>query len=834
MTTHYELLQDLVKANKPSEVDAILMSIGDRSDLGEGERFGEANYIWSFYGGTDSNLSTIHLGSKPGRSLTERITNAIDAVLEEKMAAGGTTPASPMEAAKQWFGRPPTTSDNGLFTWDNYGIQDIDRLVQLVMTSGDDKSEPTIDVLDAGIGIPPNKFGDTIVSIKRGNKAKKAYVVGAFGQGGSATIRYSKYTLIVSRHIAAPSTVGFTLVRLMRLPDPYKVNAYVYLTVMGEDGTLTVPSCRVDEKLDYYPTIPFNSVRQWDKGTLVRHFGYQLRDLANPLQATPGNLYHLLQGMMFDPLIPFRLIDLRIPKPSGKFKNEVIRGSRNRLMAHVLKATKGAQVQEEVSEPGDTEEAPAPKGILRHHAPRQMVSLRSDANPNVGIEYWVVLSEKKSGDKVTLRPSSELFVDRGHPILGTLHGQNQGERTDLILKELDLPTLAKHIVVHIDASNADRDTRLGLFVSTREGFAEGNEYKELMRLLKEILRDDEELIAIENELVAKVIERETAGINSEVKKELSDLLRDAGLEVTQPGDSIVPGDGQDTMAPTGKGKKPRIPEPPLDTLPYPEVTRFEIVYPEDLFAIPMNERHVVKLETNADFRFDRENRIALRAEPKKLEVASKNDLRSGRMKWRLRPSEDAKPGDTGEIIATITRLDGSQIESRIRYEVRPSREVRAKRAKGLVPDFDIRPFDPYIDDDVRNQLWPNASDDDIPTLAYKAEKFGTKIIIYYSTAFTPFKAQFEKLKNQVGQAQLFQQYYQIWIGYHAILQYTFRKTLDLDPEPDAEATPVVELYSPQIQSQLQERERALVAEMQVKQALKSAELKAKLMKESIA
>src|SRR5688500_7146628 len=141
MTTHYELLQDLIKATKPSEVEAILASIGDRTELKEGDPFGEGQYIWHFYGHSGSNLSTMHVAAKPGRSLTERVTNAIDAVLEEKMAGGGSVPSSPMEAVKLWFGRPPTTSDNGLFTWKDYGLYDYDRLVQIVLTLGDKKPE---------------------------------------------------------------------------------------------------------------------------------------------------------------------------------------------------------------------------------------------------------------------------------------------------------------------------------------------------------------------------------------------------------------------------------------------------------------------------------------------------------------------------------------------------------------------------------------------------------------------------------------------------------------------------------------------------------------------
>jgi hypothetical protein len=830
MPKHLELLFRLLGATSVKNVAETLQRIGDHSESSVDTPFGESGYLWRFYGNTDSNLSTIHLGSKPGRSLTERITNAIDAVLEDRMAAGGPVPSSPMEAAKVWFGRPPTTADNGLFKWKNYRDGEYDQLVQVVIHPGDDPSAPTVDILDAGIGLHPSEFAATIVSLQRGNKMKKPYLVGAYGQGGSATIRYCKYTLIVSRHMSNPAIAGFTLVRRMRLPDPYKVDAYVYLCVREPNGEVSVPSCELAPGIDFYESFPNHGVKSWDRGTLVRHYGYELKGLENPLQASPGNLYHEFQALMFDPLLPFRLIDLRAPKSAGKYRNEVIRGSRNRLMNYTLKDVK------EDNDPGESDEGSAvtgsssPKSVLRHHVPRQLVSLRSDSTPCVGIEYWVMLSERKTGDKITLRQSSELFVDRGHPIIGTLHGQNQGDRTDVLFRDLDIPTVSKHIVVHIDASAADRDTRLGLFVSTREGFSEGNEFKELIRLLTEILRDDEELYVIENELIERIISKETAATDSEVKKEIASLLRDAGLQLTQPGDTSTGTDGNKDVQPKPKPHVPRPQLPPLLTLPYPDATRLEIRYPEDEFRVPLNERHAVGVETDADPRFDHEGRLAIRAEPPLLEVASKGELHGGRIRWRLRPTESSKAGDTGEIIVSLTKPNGNQLTDSVPFEILPIRLAKGKDSKGLLPDFDIRSIDPYKETDLADQLWPDASQDDFPHLAYKTFPMGQKIIVYYSTAFSPYRSQFQQLAARPALAQLFEHEYKIWIGYHAILQHMSRHEPTLNPDPAAEERTILERYMSQIQDQAQDKERSLVGEMQVKQALKSAELKSKSLK----
>lgn len=842
MTTYDSLLSKLLHATKPSRIDGILAELGDHTGITVNQEFGSEKYKWVFYGNSESNLSTVHLGSKPGRSLVERITNAIDAVLEARMSQTTSVPKSPMDAAKTWFGRPPTTADNGLFAWKDYRTNDYDSLVQVVVTPGDQEIEPTIDIIDKGIGITPDAFKDTILSLHRGNKMTKPYLVGAFGQGGSATIRYSKYTLIFSRHINSPNIVGFSLVKKMRLPEPYKNDAYVYLAIADDNGKLTVPSITLNGSLDPYQDFPGHGVTLWDYGTLVRHYGYELRNLDKRFQASPGNLYHLFQCLMFDPLLPFNLYDLRQKKDS-KYQREIIRGSRNRLMRYVGKpTTEDDELPDEVdavqlentpkATDNETREGKS-KSRIAQYGPRELVSLRNDVNPNVGIEYWVILSERKSNDKIISRPSSELFVERGHPIIGSLYGQNHGDQTDRLFRTLELSTVGKNIVVHIDATNADKDTRLELFSSDREGFSEGNAFYELMKILTDMIKSDSRLYEIENELIASVIQRQTSNTDSEVKKEIIGLLRDAGLKVKDTGETIVPGDGDETYHHGGGHRPGPHPRPDLPTLPYPQVTKFEIVFPKDVILIPQNNFGTVLLETDADVRFDREQRIAIRAEPLKLIEKTKSDLRGGRMKWRLQPIEGAQPGDIGEIIATITIPPGNQqIEARILYEIMPPVENRGKKSQGQVPPFDILPVDPYTERELFEKIWQDIrTNEEISNLAYRTIKQSGKIFVYYSTAFEPFRHQRQQLLNRPELSQLFEKNYKIWIGYHAILQ-EMQKPLDpeFNPPPDSSEKGRIQEYLDQYKEQLEEQERALVAEMQVKQAYKSAQRESELLK----
>ena len=817
MSSSFDLLRRLVAATKPSDVQIILEDLGDRPYISVNVPF-SGGYYWHFYGNKESNMSSINLAAKPGRSLTERITNAIDAVIEKRVAkATGNWPASPMEAAGRYFGRPPSTADNGLYAWKTYLTQGYDRLVQVILTDEDKDTEPTIDVVDDGIGISPAAFADTIVSLQEANKIKKRYVSGAWGQGGSSTLAFSEYVLIVSRHVDDPKTIGFTIVKLLDLPDPYKENAYVYLAVEATDGSLTVPSCSWDGPIELYPGSEAGVAKPqgWNTGTAVRHYGYTLgNDLNKTLASSPGNLYHLLHYTMFDSLMPFRVVDLRTGRAP---KNELVTGSRNRLM-NLLPA--GGEEADPESAEGE-----ASGTTLRHHSPREMVSPRAGESATIGIEYWVVLNYRKRGEKMVLRSrSSELYVSSSHPIVGTLNGQNQGELTGRILNDLKLSMVAKHMVIHIDATEAERDIRRELFTSTREGFKDGEVLTELTRVLANRLAEDETLQEIERELVGQLLRSETSEAKNAVRTQITGLLRDAGLRVLEPGEVLVAGgDGRPGPAPPRPPRPPRPPAVALRTLPYPQVTRFEIVYPRGVLRVALQDNQVVRVETDADFRFGREKRLAIRAEPPKLEIASQGLLQGGRMNWRLRPAQGAQVGDRGEIVATITKPDGSQLETRLPYEILPVRQEPTKTARGMVPAFDVRQVHPVEDAERFEQIWDNLGpEDDKSKVAYKVLDTPEGLIVYYSTAFGPYKEQVDGLIRQPTLTELFAQNYAVWIGYHAILQWQQRST----------ASSMARLEDEEL-AKIQEHDRAVVATMQVKQALKMAELQAKTAQQNI-
>ncbi len=141
----------------------------------------------------------------------------------------------------------------------------------------------------------------------------------------------------------------------------------------------------------------------------MRHVGFRLEGLEKSLQSSPGNMWHYLNAIMFDPLIPFRLIDLR-DTSIDKHRNELIAGSRTRL---------ASSAPSEFEQ--DTDET---RPQVRYYRDIEYVSAVDGEPPTVAIEYWVVFARRKKKDGLALRSASnELFVQSNYPIVS--HGRSR-------------------------------------------------------------------------------------------------------------------------------------------------------------------------------------------------------------------------------------------------------------------------------------------------------------------------------------------------------------------------------------------------------------------------
>jgi hypothetical protein len=794
------LLRRLLQVKSSNEMQKLLESLGDDEALGLEQRFGPHRLKWVPFGDNPSNISTIGLGTKPGKSLTERITNAIDALLEDRAAqeSGRTLPESPRLAAQEWFGRPVSGPDAGLFQ----GLPaPVDRRISVVLLDSGIADCPTVDVIDQGVGILPKDLRSTILSLQAGNKIRKRYQIGAFGQGGSSTLAFSDFVVIVSRSRDDLAAVAFTVIRVMKLDSSYKEDCYAYIT-HGDGSVLCAQLEGETAELSLYASGARN-VPSLPKGTVVRHIGYRLPGLAKALGPGSGNLYTYLHYSLFDPLLPFRVWDLR--NSAGDGRNEYVGGSRNRLMSRLSSKTTD----------DDKEKSEKERIQIKHYRPMEYIVPSGGDAPSIGIEYWVVWAfrKKEEGEEPILRANSaELFVQQNHPIVGTLNGQTQGELTAQLLKEIGLGLLSRHMVVHIDGSAADSRIRRELFATSREGFKEGPVLNSIITSLRRMLEEDEDLARLEAELTERLAKRDTASTREEVRQQVTRLLKEAGLQVSETAKADVAGSGkrQPVVRERRAGYKKRD---PLPTLPFPQATFLRFAWPDQHLEVHLQDSELVLIETDADSEFDRRGMLGIVSTDNLLEVESKSNLTGGRIRWRVRPSAKAVVGSVGELRVFLNKLDGVQLSSTITFEVLAARERPAKKGTTVVPPFEIEPISP-VETEKWETLWPNDGDDveRQASHAYIAHVHGGKTWVYYSTVFKPFASTLERLKITAPElVATFTTAYEVWIAYHAILQTQAAESSGIDADDDKVAD-------------MLDVQRAVVATMQVKQALQYAEL----------
>ena len=316
----------------------------------------EENY--SPIGGYSNNLTTINVqGRTAEAALGERIINSVDALLLRKcLEIDEVNPRSPKapkslkEAVEKYYKIP-----NGrLHEIDSRTKKRQDKIRDLAETflsvTGYEAGLPTISLLDLGEGQSPHKFNSTLLSLSNKDspyKEKIRFVQGRFNQGGSGSLKFSDYTLILSKRAPflleskyldilnegkKPGDYGFeerqrnddewgwTIVRRFSRKDNYDV--YKYLAPNGEIMSFS------EDKLRLAPQkrIPIGqeaalSATPYDveieSGTLIKMFNYKLGDIYE--QDAWTTLRRVMDTRVFYRIpLPIRIYELRKHRIKGK------------------------------------------------------------------------------------------------------------------------------------------------------------------------------------------------------------------------------------------------------------------------------------------------------------------------------------------------------------------------------------------------------------------------------------------------------------------------------------------------------------------------------------
>lgn len=560
-----QMFTSLLKATKRAELKEIVRTLGEKY-----------NGTWRLVGDRE-NYPTVHMASSPVSSIIERITNAIDAQLEaialysSEMVKDCESPRKLVEKRYQVVGGYLTSL--GDIRNKRERLVD-DAGISITAKDGDAEDTPTIDVADAGIGVAKDEFPDTLLSLNRSNKISKWYLMGRFGQGGSATYRFSEYTVMISRRRRSvndlDNSIPFTIIKYQEARKGEKDGRYVYLV-------------RKDDNLPF--SIPADGIG-FGGGTLVRHVNYELG------KKYLLDLYGHMETFLFDPVLPFWLREERSWE-TNRGQGRRIFGSRDRLSR--------------------TDSVEAKDEFVAH--------LDHGDLGDVIVRYWVFKRGTQTKEKLT-------FIDPDEPIVVTYLGQTHAKLPRRILaNDCRLPNLHKDLVVQIDCDSITDKGRRIMFTSTREVITE-----EGRRLLKDALMN-----TLTDELSELDQKRQLEFLSEGVTKAKDDLRRKLAEMINRikPGTVGMPSGSSGSKGSKRRTKRrSRRSKPPLPTKNFP--TYIKVGNKED--PLKFSKAWIgtwIEVESDApdNFLSESEAVLELSEETQKIAhvVVKHKDFRGGRL-----------------------------------------------------------------------------------------------------------------------------------------------------------------------------------------------------------
>ncbi len=624
----------------------------------------EHGFKWRPVGDREGNYGSINIGSDPGHALVERVTNAIDAVIEREAIRRlqmkkkpKAIPDSPREAVEDWFGVPggrvanlPVQASKGAKGPKRQALAD-DVVIRIL--DGSTKKQPTIEIRDRGVGLTPRLVPHTIVGLNETNKIDKPYLAGAYGQGGSTALAFSPGgALIVTRRQpdlleGDTDEVAVTFVRYNELDAKKNKN--------GRFEYLVLPSNEV-------AGIPPESLADADPGTTVVHFNMNIQQYSARLTQLTGSLWWLLQNTMFDPVLPFWAEERReamLDREGQEADRRTIAGNYTRLMDDK-------------------------KDKVEYQSSVDVKLGDAELGTTVKVNYWVLRAspDNRGGTPI------EAYVDPYRPISFTFNGQTHGtEERRFIAERLSLPYLSKYLIIQVELDHLSASARRQLLSTTRDRLKQLPLFDSMREAICAALSEDEELVRLDRDRKERLLSKHSEAEQAKMRERFARLMErfKAGADVFAKGKGA-----------SNTGRKPSTPGSRVPLAPLPtkdEPTFIRIANTQKPMPLRLDRHGLIRLESDAPDGYLGTHvhaKLTLGCDPEGIiTMESKSDFSGGRSRMTVRPTDKAKDGDSGTLTVFLFTPSEKQFTSKIGFRVEKPEEQptsgSSSRAKVQVP-----------------------------------------------------------------------------------------------------------------------------------------------------
>ncbi len=501
-------LNKILNIYKASDVDSFIKELTGHTLEEKNLKYSDISSHWKFLGNNSSNGSSVNILKHGEKGLIERITNAIDAVIEKQKIKNNIVSASEATAIiKKAFPKYYENFSN-LSKGEQFKVQTYDAANQVILAANDatGTTKITFDVIDQGTGISGENFPKTILSLNAGNKLsrEKAYLIGAFGQGGSTSLPFTYATIIISKQ---NGHYYFTVVKEVELSD-YKNSCYVYLTIDDKipEAELTSP---IDTDYEYLETFV-----ESETGTLIRMVETDIsREYRTNDIAKEHMLINYIDTNLFNVGLPVKIVDNRANfRDNSSSQNRYAHGTFARLQnSKYVKKDWSGTLKVEVN------------------------------NQTYNIDYYVILPEEES-KWGSVSESKKIFQRLNvteDPIIYTVNGQTITSESFNKFKNatgLNFLQYRLLIVINLDVLGMEK---YKFFTSDRARIRETDKTRGFLEKVFEAIRNIDELKEINRIISEKAI---THDIDSELTEEIGDKVKSIYNKMLKGG-NVVPNPG---------------------------------------------------------------------------------------------------------------------------------------------------------------------------------------------------------------------------------------------------------------------------------------------------
>lgn len=507
-------IEEVLSIYKESEIDNFLYKYTGLTLNEKNLSYEKIKKYFKFLGNSSSNGSNVGQLTSGEKGLVERITNAIDAVIDKQKAKCNIVTAKDSGVIiKKAF---PNYYANMLKVMN----QDVDRSIAkdaedqvvLAVNDGSRSNKPTFDVIDRGIGLFNYEFENTILSINHGNKLSrdKSYLIGAFGQGGSTSLPFTYSTIVLSKK---NNKYSFTIIKRVELTD-YKNMVYVYLTLDGN-----VPELSVDD-FDCEDEYLYDFIINTESGTLIRMVETEISKRFRDNEVTkPGMLGDYLNTELFNVGLPVKVIENRANyKANAHLQNRSIYGSQLKLK------TSKRYVKKDYCGTIDIE----------HN------------NRTYNIDYYMLLptDENKWGSESECKKVFEQFNVYYDPIIYTVNGQTITTERYTKLNNAGLNFLRYRLLVVINLDVLETE-KYKFFTTDRARIVESDLTHGFLDKVIKALASTEKLVEIngiigEKSVSSSIDQNLLDEVSKQVKNEYSRFLKTGVVLPGKPGHHYNP------------------------------------------------------------------------------------------------------------------------------------------------------------------------------------------------------------------------------------------------------------------------------------------------------